>query len=161
MAQPPLPSTSDPKITVNRSQADQAIYLELDGDSRFPSVSVTRWQYPDTTSAFPGNSGAKPLSSIEVFPKFSLLNYIVNPEDITWALLGQDGIIVADSTYGQVNGTFSSIQVISACRFTGLTATNSTTSKLSAFDLPANFTFNGPITNFTLQYGAVIAYKNL
>lgn len=160
MAQPPLPPSSDPSITVNRSQAEQAIYMELIGDSRFPAVSVNRYEYADNTQAFPGNSNAKPLSSVEVFPKFATLNYIVNPEDVTYALLAQDGFIVADNTSGQVNGTFSTIQVISACKFTGLSATSSSTSKITAYELPQNFSLTGPITNFTLSYGAVIAYKN-
>ncbi|NDD52437.1 hypothetical protein EBZ39_00915 [bacterium] len=160
MAQPPIPSYLNTNLTVNRSQAEQAIYLELEGDSRFPAVSVTHFQYPDKTEAFPGNINARPLSSVEVFPKFATLNYIVNPEDVTYGLLAQDGFIVADNTSGQVNGTFSTIQVISACKFQGLTATSSSTSKITAYELPQNFSLTGPITNFTLTYGAVVAYKN-
>jgi len=160
MAQPPIPNYLNTSYTVNRSQADQAIYLELQGDSRFPSVSVTRFDYPDSTQAFPGNANVPPLTSTEVFPKFAVLNYIVNPEDIVWSLLAQDGFVFADPSSGQVNGTFSTIQVVSACRFQGLTATTSTVGNLTAFDLPQNFSFNGPITNFKLAYGAIIAYKN-
>jgi hypothetical protein len=160
MSQPPIDSKDNPSIYVNRSQAEQAIYIELDGDSRFPSVSVTRYDYPDRTQAFPNNVNAQPLTSVEIYPKFATLNYVVNPEDMAYSLLAQDGFIVADNTSGQVNGTFSTIQVLSTCRFQGLTATNSTTNKLSAYELPQNFTITGPITNFTLTYGAVIAYKN-
>lgn len=160
MSQPPLDPAYNPSIVVNRSQAEQAIYMELEGDSRFPSVSVTRYSYPDRTEAFPNNADAQPVSSVEVFPKFATLNYIVNPEDMTYSLLAQDGFIVADNASGQIDGTFSTIQVISACKFQGLTATNSTTSKITAYELPQNFSITGPITNFTLAYGAVIAYKN-
>jgi hypothetical protein len=161
MAQPPIPSYLDTNITVNRSQAEQAIYLELEGDSRFPSVSVTRYQYPDRSEAFPENATAPAVSSVEVYPKFATLNYIVNPEDITYGLLAQDGFVVADNTSGQVTGAFSTLQVISACKFSVLSATNSTTNKiLSTYELPQNFSITGPITDFRLIYGAVIAYKN-
>jgi len=161
MAQPPLPPSSDPSITVNRSQVEQAIYMELIGDSRFPAVSVTRVEYPDRSEAFPENATAPAVSSVEVFPKFATLNYIVNPEDVTYALLAQDGFIVADNTSGQVTGAFSTLQVISACKFSVLSAANSTTNKiLSTYELPQNFSITGPITDFRLIYGAVIAYKN-
>jgi hypothetical protein len=168
MAQPPLPPTSNPSFTVNRSQAEQAIYMELEGDSRFPAITAVRVEYPDNTQAYiPSDkklgtlpNPVQPLSSVEVFPKFATLNYIVNPEDVTYALLAQDGFVVADNTSGQVNGSFSTVQVVSACKFQGLTATNSITNKLTAYELPQNFTLTGPITNFTLSYGAVIAYKN-
>ena len=83
MPQPPLDPAYNPSIVVNRSQAEQAIYMELDGDTRFPAVSVTRYQYPDKTEAFPNNVNARPLSSVEVFPKFATLSYVVNPADIT------------------------------------------------------------------------------
>jgi len=160
MAQPPVPPAYNTTYTVNRSQAEQAIYLELQGDTRFPAVSVTRLDYPDQSQAFPANNGVPPISSVEVYPKFATLNYIVNPEDVTYALLAQDGFIVADNTSGQVNGSFSTIQVISACKFTGLSATSSITNKITAYELPQNFSITGPITNFTLSYGAVIAYIN-
>lgn len=160
MSQVPLDPNYNPAFYVNRSQAEQSIYLELEGDSRFPSVSVIKQEFYDKTAAFPANSATPPLTSVEIYPKFATLNYIVNAEDMSYALLAQDGFIVADNTSGQVNGTFSTIQVISACKFQGLTATSSTTSKITAYELPQNFSITGPITNFTLLYGAVIAYKN-
>lgn len=59
-------------------------------------------------------------------------------------------------------GPYSSIQVVSACRISGLTATNvstTTVQNLTAYDLPANFTFSAVIRGISLSYGTVIAYK--
>ena len=59
-------------------------------------------------------------------------------------------------------GPYSSIQVLSACKISGLTATNVTTSTvqtLTAIELPINFTFSAVIQGISLTYGRVIAYK--
>jgi len=59
-------------------------------------------------------------------------------------------------------GLYSSIQVLSACKISGLTATNVTTAtvqSLTAIELPINFTFSAVIQGISLQYGTVIAYK--
>lgn len=156
--QPPLNYNDNPLYSVNRSQAEQAVFIELVDDSRFPAISTVNYIYPDQSAAF-NNKGVGPLSSITVYPKFATLNYIVNPEDMTNAALAQDGFVFADSTTGSVSGDFSTIQVVSACKIGALSATNSTVGNLTAFELPQNFTINGPIKSFTIKYGAVIAYK--
>jgi hypothetical protein len=72
--------------------------------------------------------------------------------------LGQNGFVFTDNNT-QVNGSFTTLQVVSATKFSGLTATSSTVGSLTAYELPTGFTFNGPITNYKLQYGSVFAYK--
>lgn len=57
------------------------------------------------------------------------------------------------------SGQFSTVQVISACKISSIAATNSTVGPLTALELPTGLTFNGPITNIALSYGAVIVYK--
>jgi hypothetical protein len=100
----------------------------------------------ETFSWIPINGANRPL--------FAKATY-----DITNAqALGQNGFIFTDNNV-QVNGNFTTIQVVSATKFTGLTATASTVGNLSAYELPAGYTFNGPITNYKLQYGSVFAYN--
>ena len=73
--------------------------------------------------------------------------------------LGQNGFVFTDNT-AQVDGNFTSIQVISSCRFSGISANSvSTVGNLTNYTLPQNFVLSGPITNFKLSFGAVIAYK--
>jgi hypothetical protein len=48
-------------------------FVEINGNSNYPAVSVVRWSYPDTSSAFPSNSGLSPLSSVDVYPKYAVL----------------------------------------------------------------------------------------
>lgn len=72
--------------------------------------------------------------------------------------LGQSGFVfVTPGT--TATGTFTTIQIVSAAKIATIAATNSTVGDLSAFELPTNFSFNGPITSVSLQYGAAIAYK--
>lgn len=76
-----------------------------------------------------------------------------------YSQLGQAGFnfIVGGQTAN--SGPYSTVQVVSACKISGLTATDTTIGDLTAFELPANFAFNGPIAAVTLAYGAVIVYK--
>ena len=60
---------------------------------------------------------------------------------------------------GTVSGPFTTFQVVSACKIASMNATNSTVGSLTNFELPINFTFNGPIQSVSLQYGAAILYK--
>jgi len=67
--------------------------------------------------------------------------------------------VVPSSIY---SGPYSSVQVVSACKISGLTATGvstTTVQNLTAYDLPANFSFSAVIQGIKLQYGTVIAYK--
>jgi hypothetical protein len=67
--------------------------------------------------------------------------------------------VVPSSIY---TGPYSSVQVVSACRITGLTATGvstTTVQNLTAYTLPADFAFTANIQGIRLQFGTVIAYK--
>ena len=142
-------------VIKNYQTAEYGKFVELVNDSNYPPVSVIRWSYPDTTSAFPGNSAASPLSSVEIYPKYAIITHDV----VSRSQLRQSGFdfIVGGQTVN--SGPYSTIQVVSACKISGLTATNTTVGNLTAFELPANFAFSGPITAVTLAYGAVIVYK--
>jgi hypothetical protein len=69
-------------VTRSYQTVEYGKFVEFSEDSNFPPVSVVRWSFPDTTSAFPGNSAAKPLSSVDVYPKYGVISYIANPGDI-------------------------------------------------------------------------------
>lgn len=70
--------------------AEYGKFLQLTENSLFPPISVVRFSYPDTTNAFPENSNAKPLSSVEIYPKYAVLTHIVNPDDIKISLSAQE-----------------------------------------------------------------------
>ncbi len=79
-------------------------------------------------------------------------------EDLLKAQLGQQGFdfIVGGET---ATGTFTTVQIASAAKISAISAGSSTIGQLTAFELPANFSFNGPITSVTLEYGAAFVYK--
>ena len=73
------------KVVRNYQTAEYGKFVEL-LDSKYPAVSVTRYSYPDTTSAFPGNSAAQPLSSTDIYPKYGVLSHITNFDDLSVTL---------------------------------------------------------------------------
>ena len=73
--------------------------------------------------------------------------------------LGQSGFVFLTGGAIAINGNFSTVQVVSACKIASIAATNSNTSGLTGYELPVNFSFNGPITSISLTYGAAIVYK--
>lgn len=72
-------------VVRNYQTAEYGKFVELQG-TEFPAVSVVRLSYPDKSSAFPSNSALGPLSSVDVYPKYAILSYIANPEDISISL---------------------------------------------------------------------------
>ena len=58
---------------INYQTREFGKFIEIVGNSSYPPVSVVRWSYPDTSSAFPSNSGLSPLSSVDVYPKYAVL----------------------------------------------------------------------------------------
>ena len=103
-------------------------------------------------------------------PLYSKASYLVNTADITdviYELINvirqkedDNGFVFVDDT-GLYSGNFQTIEVVSACKVTGLTADNTTVGNLSAYELPIGFKLNGQIYNFQLTYGAVLAYKTV
>lgn len=87
----------------------------------------------------------------------SVLNLSV---DLINSNFGKNGFTFITSNNGIINGNFVKVQVVSACKILSLTATNSQVNSLVDFELPIDFSFNAPITQIGLKYGAVIVYKS-
>jgi|688.fasta_scaffold01344_6 hypothetical protein len=75
----------NPNVIANPQVAEYGKFTQLNG-SRFPAVSVTRVQYPDKSQAFPGNTNALPVTTIDIYPKFGVLSYITNTDDFAVSL---------------------------------------------------------------------------
>lgn len=97
-----------------------------------------------------GNTGAR--ASIISGTKNALAVHSTNS-------LGYNGFVFTSNTTS-VYGNFTNIQVISSCKFSALSASNSTINDFSSFELPQNFIVSGNFTGYKLSYGAVIAYKS-
>lgn len=69
-------------VLVNYQTAEYGKFIEITNNSLYPAISVVRWSYPDTSSAFPSNSGLMPLSSVEVFPKYAVLTKSLETPEI-------------------------------------------------------------------------------
>ena len=138
-------------VNRNYQTAEDGKFVEVNNNTAFPPVSVIRLQYPDKSAAFTGNSAAPAVSSVDVYPKYAVLTYDISSP-------GQSGFAFLSSGMTSFD-SYGSIQTLSATRISGLTATNSSIGGFTSFELPANFTFSGPILGITIQYGAVLAYK--
>jgi len=73
-------------VVANQQLAEAGKFMDLSKNTRFPSVSVLRVRYPDTTQAFPGNTGAQPVSSYEIYPKYGIISYIANTDEFAVTL---------------------------------------------------------------------------
>jgi len=170
MAEPqiPLPYAYNPSYVVNRSQYEQAIYVEILNDNRFPAISsvvVTDNAWPDNTQAYIPSDvklGTQPLSgsfwtpnnpppsltSVNVYPKFATLNYVVNSEDFIPAQNGLSAVAASSSAFG----TFMGIQaIVSGTQLTAVTATNSNLTSLLNVTLPVGQIIYGPFTGVTIN----------
>ena len=138
------------QVVRNAQTVEYGKFVEIQNDSRFPAVSVTRVQYRDTSDAFPENRGLPPLTSIDVYPKFAVLSHISNPEDIKVSLSAEN-----------INVNVSDIESLLRQTNTLLTANSSNTSYL----IPKAYitvTTSGLTSRFFTNFGGVSGYlKNI
>jgi hypothetical protein len=73
-------------VVANQQLAEAGKFIDLSQNTKFPSVSVVRTRYPDKTEAFPGNTGAQPITSIEIYPKYGVISYIANTDEFAVTL---------------------------------------------------------------------------
>ena len=86
----------------------------------------------------------------------SKLDTLIDKSDSQLGLKGFD-VLEAGPSH---TGNWSTLTVVSsAAKFLSLSATNSTTSPITGYEIPMTFTMSGPFVGMRLAYGAVIAYK--
>jgi len=99
------------QINTNQAILEYGKFVEIQGDARFPAVSVVNYQYPDM--------GQPPVSSVSVYPKYGLITYLANASDINFVLsssnvdIGDVGLIdhytTGTNTHAQVIRTSTSV----------------------------------------------------
>jgi hypothetical protein len=106
------------------------------------------------------NDQNRPLFAQSVF-----VSNLSDVNDLLTALINEvrqepnkNGFDFVDDT-NVYEGNYECLKVVADCKFTGLTADNTTIGNLSSYELPQGFEITGEIYNFQLQYGAVIAYN--
>lgn len=75
---------------ISYQTAEYGKFIQLGANTAFPPISVVRLSYPDTSSAFPENSAVKPLSSVDVYPKYAVLTHLTNADDIKISLSAEN-----------------------------------------------------------------------
>jgi len=126
----------NPNVIANPQVAEYGKFTQLNG-TRFPAVSVTRVQYPDKSQAFPGNTNALPVTTIDIYPKFGVLSYITNTDDFAVSLSA--GQVNLDTT--QIELHLSNIDVETSIMANALTATEWNTFDAASGINELNFNF--------------------
>lgn len=145
MATPSLVPTPGAPPTYNPSMADTFSWVPVEGAGR-PLFARATYLANASDISVSLSAGEMNVNMADV-------------ENLLKAQLGQFGFVAFKGGDAPTTGTFTTIQVASACKISAITATNSTVNALTAVELPVGFAFNGPITSITLSYGAAIAYK--
>lgn len=69
-------------VVANPQTVEYGKFLEIQGDTRFPAISVVRNTYPDTNTVG--------LTSLSVYPKYAVIAYLANPDDIKVSLSAEN-----------------------------------------------------------------------
>lgn len=65
-------------VVRNQATTEYGKFVEIQNDSRFPPVSVVRYEYADSTEAFNWPLSTTPLSSVDIYPKYAVLTYDIS-----------------------------------------------------------------------------------
>jgi hypothetical protein len=145
MATPLLTATPGTPPTYNPGMAETFSWIPVEGAGR---PLFARATYLANASDISVSLSANDLN----------LN-IDEVEDLLKAQLGQQGFDFIVSGQTASSGPYTTVQIASAAKISAISASSSTIGQLTAFELPVNFSFNGPITSVTLEYGAAFVYK--
>jgi len=130
--------TSVSNVVANPQLIEYGKFVRLDGDTRFPAISVINPDYLDASNAFKDNVGVPPLTSIDVYPKYAVLTYETNT-------LGSGGFAYL-SAGGYLVGNFSAILPLTTTTLAGITAQYTQNDILKGISLPAGVRIDAPIT---------------
>jgi len=158
MATPSLVPTPGDPVTYSVGQAETFSWVPVTGAGRPLYARATYLaNASDISVSLSAGELNVNLEDIESLVTASN-NKLTTVANLLSAQLGQSGFVAIQGGES-ASGQFSTVQVICACKIDSIAATNSTIGPLTALELPVGLTFNGPITNITLAYGAAIVYK--
>ena len=148
-------------VRVNQNLPEYGKFVEIKEDSRFPAVSVTRFNSPNV-------AGMAPVSSVDTYSKYAVLTHLVNASDITLTLsasnvdIGNVGIIDHTSgtdVYAQIVRTATvggdevgAVRVITTgtTPVSGTITINNPVSSFSLVNPVTAVTINNPVSSFSL-----------
>ncbi len=145
MATPLLTATPGTPPTYNPSMADTFSWVPVEGAGR-PLFARATYLTNASDISISLSAGEMNVNMADV-------------ENLLKAQLGQQGFTFIVGGETASSGPYTTVQIVSAAKISAISAGTSTIGQLTAFELPANFSFNGPITSVTLQYGAAFVYK--
>ena len=73
-------------VVRNPQTVEYGKFVEIEGDARFPAISVIRQQYPDYSEAYNIPLSTQPVSSVDIYPKYGVITYLANASDIKLTL---------------------------------------------------------------------------
>jgi len=151
----------DGDVRVNQNLPEYGKFVEIKGDSRFPAVSVTRFNSPNV-------AGMAPVSSVDTYSKYAVLTHLVNASDINLTLsasnvdIGNVGIIDHTSgtdVYAQivrtatVGGTeVGAVRVITTgtTPVSGTITVSNPVTAVTVLNTVSSFSLVNPVSSFSL-----------
>lgn len=143
-------------VVSNYQTAEYGKFIQFSpGDTRYPAISVTNLRYLDST-LFPPGCSFPPISSVDVFPKYAVLSYIANPEDIQITLSASNVNIGAVTVTNPVtalsvtntvavSGSVTVLNPVSTIQVSGTVATSFNPTQVDAFN---RLRVSSPLTLF-------------
>lgn len=80
----------DSNVVANQALPEYGKFVEIKNDSRFPAISVTRWDYRDSGAA---------LSAVSVYPKYAVLTYDISSATVNNTPFGDNA---ASDAFGRL-----------------------------------------------------------
>lgn len=160
-------------VVRNPATVEYGKFVEISDDSRFPAVSVVRYQYADSTEAFNWPLSTAPLSTVDIYPKYGVITYLANTDDIKISLSAEninvnvediENLLIKTNTLLQSNsainvnnfpltqaisGTVTVLNSVTALQVTntvGVSATNLPVTVLNPITATVDSTKGFPIT---------------
>lgn len=144
-----MPDLYNTTVVANQQLAEAGKFVDLSQNTRFPSVSVLRIRYPDTTQAFPGNTGAQPVSSYEIYPKYGIITYIANTDEFAVTLSAGQVNLDLDQVEAHLSNIDPATQAIELNTFDTLTAVAAFNNNFMQSITALSATIVNPVTEIT------------
>ena len=144
--------TSVSNVVANPVLVEYGKFIRLDGDTRFPAISVTEYDYYDTTQAYK-NSNIPPVTSVSVYPKYAVLTYNTNDA-------GSSGITYLSGSGTLYRGNFGAILPLTDTVIAGLTASYTDIDTLKGATLPKGVMVPLYFQAISANSGTAILYYN-
>ena len=130
-------------VRVNQNLPEYGKFVEIKEDSRFPAVSVTRFNSPNV-------AGMAPVSSVDTYSKYAVLTHLVNASDINLTLSASNVDIGNVGIIDHTSGTNVYAQIVRTATVGGAEVGAVRVITTGTTPVSGTITINNPVSSFSL-----------